>query len=194
MTPRPALSSQALQLCWALDPPGFIQSFRLPPALGAFVLCLYQGMPGLARERFHALVPRLIEEAPDDSAVAFGATDCAIRELLPSALAQAGLLEREAFGYLRHLHPVEDRDTAHLACLAAWDACVALERLRVDGARPTALEARYAATDARFGAAAWAPDCARHAALAAQHHARQSPEAAWNAALDFLGRMLGPAA
>jgi hypothetical protein len=191
------LTPQALRLMWGLDPAAFLKEFEVPSVLGCFVLPLYVEMSPAARLRLLDRVPCLVlpEAHENGSARAFLAADSAIREAVPMALEAAGLLDEEAFHYLESLHPVIDRPSAHAALLAAWDACVVVNRHRgPEQVRFTALEARDSAVEAHWGGGhgAWAEGCAHHAALAMAHCASSRPQQGWDLALRCLDRMLQP--
>ena len=189
------LSPQALRLVWSLDPAAFLREFEVSPVLGHFVLPLYLEMPEEPRYRLLERIPLLVlpEWREDEPRRAYAAADCAIRRALPLALVGAGLMDSEAFHYLLNLHPIEDRETAHLALLAAWDACVTLARH--DSPLPNrsaALEARDAATDAHWGGGrgSWALACAHHAAMAVTHCARTASSTAWEIGFQCLDQMV----
>ncbi len=188
------LTAQALRLAWGLDPGGFLRELDVSPVLGHFVLPLYEEMPEGRRLQLMERVPLLLGEWREgESLRAYTAADCAVRGAVPLALEGAGILDEGGFHYLHRLHSIQDRDTARLALLAAWDACVSLARWNGPReAQLTALEARDAATDAHWGGGhgAWALACAHHAALAVAHCARSAPEA-WELGFRCLDRMLG---
>lgn len=199
MASAPFLTPAALRLLWGLDPAAFLREFDVPPVLGHFVLPLYVDMPESVRLRLLDRIPLLVLPEVREGAArrAYAAADCAVREAVPLALDQAGLLREAAFGYLACLHPVVDRGSAGAAEMAAWDACVTLAR---HNGPPAALwaaaEARDAATDAHWGGGhgAWAEACATHAAQAVAHCAHRDPQAAWELGFKCLDRMLGPVA